>query len=108
VCIAHGSPNRKLFMDPRLEVNSQEAFEHCLEGIRALWRRQSGWEVPWGIEYGRSAEVPALLIERGVLGRAAQMLSRDTGWRRVCADAVATVFDASSFAQEHNLSEVSL
>ena len=95
-------------MDPRLEVNSQETFEHYLEGIRALWQGQSGWEVPLGIEYGRPAEVPALLIERGLLGRAAQVLSRDTRWRCVYADPVATVFVASSFAQEHNLSEVSL
>ncbi len=108
VCIAHVSPTHKLFMDPRLEVNSQETFEHYLEGIRALWRGQPGWEVPLGIEYGRAAEVPALLIERGPLGRAAQVLSRDTRWRCVYADAVATVFVASSFAQEHNLSEVSL
>jgi len=108
VCIAHVSPTHKLFMDPRLEVNSQETFEHYLEGIRALWQGQSGWEVPLGIEYGRPAEVPALLIERGLLGRAAQVLSRDTRWRCVYADPVATVFVASSFAQEHNLSEVSL
>ena len=107
VCIAHVAPAHKLFMDPRLEVNSQETFEHYLAGIRALWAGQAGWEIPLGIDYERATEIPALLIERGILGRAARVLSHDPRWRCVYADAVATVFIASPFAQAHNLSEVS-
>ena len=95
-------------MDPRLEVNSQETFEHYLAGFRTLWAGQADWEIPLGIEYERAQEIPALLIERGPLGRAASVLSHDPRWKCVYADAVATVFVASSFAQAHNLAEVRL
>ncbi len=108
VCIAHVAPMHKLFMDPRLEVNSQETFEHYLAGFRALWAGQADWEIPLEIEYTRAAEIPALLIERGPLGRAASVLNHDSRWRCVYADAVATVFVESSFAQAHNLPVVSL
>lgn len=108
VCIAHVSPAHKLFMDPRLEVNSQETFEHYLAGLRALWRGREDWESPLEIDYNHAAEVPALLVERGLLSRAARVLSHDPRWRCVFADAVATVFVTSTFAQAHNLPEVSL
>ena len=81
VCIAHTAPAHKQFMDPRLEVNTQETFERYLAGLRKLWRDEPGWEVPLGIDYARPAEMPALLIERGVLGRAANNLARDPRWR---------------------------
>src|SRR5262249_23475774 len=42
VCIAHGAPALKQFMDPRLEVNTQETFERYLAGIQRLWRNDSG------------------------------------------------------------------
>jgi hypothetical protein len=108
VCIAHAAPMHKLFMDPRLEVNSQETFERYLEGLRKLWRGETDWETPFGFDYARPTEIPALLIERGVLNRAAQVLSHDPRWRCVFADSVATVFVTSAFARTHELSEVRL
>ncbi len=105
VCIAHTAPAHKQFMDPRLEVNTQETFERYLAGLRKLWRNETGWEAPLGIDYGRTEEIPALLIERGVLGRAAENLSHDPRWRRVYADPVATVFVATEFANAHGLAE---
>ena len=47
VCIAHGAPAHKQFMDPRLEVNTEEAFERyltagsggCGAATPAGWRR---------------------------------------------------------------------
>ena len=50
VCIAHNAPAHKQFMDPRLELNSQETFERYLDGIRKLWRGQPDWEAPPGID----------------------------------------------------------
>jgi hypothetical protein len=103
VCIAHAGPAHKQFMDPRLELNSQETFERYLDGIRKLWRGQPDWEAPLGIDYTRPDDTPALLIERGVLARAADVLAQDPRWRRVYADGVAVVFVTTAFAERHGL-----
>jgi hypothetical protein len=104
VCIAHTAPAHRQFMDPRLELNSQETFERYLAGIRKLWRGQPDWESPLGIDYLRPDEIPALLIERGILGRAADVLAQDPRWRRVYVDNVAVVFVTTEFAEAHGLS----
>jgi hypothetical protein len=103
VCIAHSAPAHKQFMDPRLELNTQETFERYLDGLRKLWRGQPDWEAPLDIDYARPAEAPALLIERGVLARAADVLAQDPRWRRVYADAVAVVFVTTKYAEAHGL-----
>jgi hypothetical protein len=106
VCIAHAAPEHELFMDPRLEVNSQATFERYVAGIRKLWRGEPDWEISLGIDYSRPDEIPALLIERGVLARAIVVLSRGSRWRCVHADAVAAVFVAAPFAETHRLADV--
>ncbi|HLK93049.1 MAG TPA: hypothetical protein VKZ18_24355 [Polyangia bacterium] len=108
VCIAHGAPAHKQFMDLRLEVNTQETYERYLAGIRLLRRNDRGWEQALGIDYDRPEELPAILIERGPLGRAAEILSHDPRWRLVFADDQATVFVATRFAEQHGLRAVSL
>jgi hypothetical protein len=108
VCIAHSAPEHKQFMDPRLEVNTQETFERYLAGIRRLWRNDRSWEDALGIDDGRPDEIPAILIERGPLGRAAEILSHDPRWRCVFADQLATVFVATRFAEQHDLPAVPL
>jgi hypothetical protein len=108
VCIAHSAPQHKQFMDPRLEVNTQETFRRYLDGIRRLWRNDLTWESALAIDYGRPDELPAILIERGPLGRAAEILSHDPRWRCVFADQLATVFVATRFAEQHGLPAVSL
>jgi hypothetical protein len=108
VCIAHGAPAHKQFMDPRLEVNTQETFERYLDGIRRLWRDDPTWEQPLGIDHQHPDELPAILIERGPLGRAAQVLSHDPRWRCVFADDLATVFVSTPFAEQHGLVGVPL
>jgi hypothetical protein len=106
VCIAHGAPAHKQFMDPRLEVIEQSTFERYLDGIRRLWRGDATWEQPLGIDHDRPDEVPAILIERGPLGRAADMLGRDPRWRCVFADDLATVFVTTRLAEQHALAPV--
>lgn len=108
VCIAHSAPEHKQFMDPRLEVNTQETFERYLAGIRRLWKNDVSWENALGIDYGRPDEIPAILIERGPLARAAEILSHDPRWRCVFADPLATVFVATRFAEQHDLPAVSV
>lgn len=108
VCIAHGAPQHKQFMDPRLEVNTQETFERYLAAIRRLWNDDLSWENALGIDDSRPDEIPALLIERGPLGRAAEILSHDPRWRCVFADQLATVFVSTQFAERHHLPAVPL
>jgi hypothetical protein len=102
VCIAQPGEARKLFIDPRLEVNSTETFERYLAGLRGLWRG-AGWEAPLGIDPARPDEIPALLVERGILSRVIAVLAHDPNWRCVHADAVAAVFVTKSFAEAHQL-----
>jgi hypothetical protein len=106
VCIAHGAPAHKQFMDPRLEVHTRETFERYLAGIQRLWRNDASWEQALDIDHGRPDEIPALLIERGPLGRAADNLGHDPRWRCVFADALATVFVTAAFADQHRLPAV--
>jgi hypothetical protein len=108
VCIAHGAPRQKQFMDPRLEVNTEETFERYLAGIRRLWQNDASWESALGIDHARPDEIPAILIERGPLGRAAEILSHDPRWRLVYADEMATVFVSNRVAEQHGISAVPL
>jgi hypothetical protein len=108
VCIWHSAPAHKQFMDPRLEVNTQETFERYLAAIQHLWRNEASWEQALGIDYNRPDEIPAILIERGPLGRAAEILSHDPRWRCVFADQMATVFVTTRFAEQHGLPAVPL
>jgi hypothetical protein len=108
VCIAHSAPAHKQFMDPRLEVNTQETFERYLAAIRRLWNNDLRWENALGIDYSRPDEIPAILIERGPLGRAAEILSHDPRWRCVFADPLATAFVTTRFAEQHGLPAVSI
>ena len=106
VCIAHVSPAHRLFLDPRLEVNTRATFEHYLQGFRRLWHGDADWESPLGIDYGRPDELPALLVERGPLLRAAYTLAADPRWRCVFADAVAVVFVPTWLAEARGLTAV--
>jgi hypothetical protein len=106
VCIAHVSPAHRLFLDPRLEVNTRATFEHYLQGFRRLWHGDADWESPLGIDYGRPDELPALLVERGPLIRAAYTLAADPRWRCVFADAVAVVFVPTWLAEARGLTAV--
>jgi hypothetical protein len=106
VCIAHTAPEHKLFMDPRLEVNSQETFEHYLAAFNKLWQGGADWETPLGVDYSRPDEIPALLIDRGPLDRGIEALARDPRWRCVHSDKVAVVFVATTFAHAHQLAEL--
>jgi hypothetical protein len=105
VCIAHVREQHKLFMDPRLETNPEKTFARYLAALRGLWRG-AGWETPLGIDFARPDEIPALLVERGILSRVINVLAHDSRWRCVHADAVAAVFVATAFAETHQLAAV--
>ena len=92
VCEWHRRPDQRQFIDPRLEVVSVETFRRYANGLSRLVFDRPGWESAFGIDYAKSAEVPAILIERGPLDRASVVLDRDSHWRRAYTDSVAAVF----------------
>ena len=106
VCIAHTGEQRKQFLDPRLEVSSPETFERYLAGLRGLWRGGPDWEAALAIDRSRPDQIPALLIERGVLSRVIEVLMHDPRWLCVHADGVAAVFVDAGFVEAHGLPAV--
>jgi len=108
VCMAHTGEARRQFIDPRLEVNSTETFERYLAGLRGLWRNSDDWEAALEIDRSRPEEIPALLIERGILNRVIYQLQGNPHWRCVHVDTVAAVFVDTAFAEEHGLAAVKL
>jgi hypothetical protein len=106
VCIAHTGEQRKQFIDPRLEVSSPETFERYLAALSGLWRGSIDWEAALAIDESRPDEIPALLVERGVLSHVIDVLAHNPHWRCVHADRVAAVFVAAGFAEEHGLAGV--
>jgi hypothetical protein len=106
VCIAHTGEQRKQFIDPRLEVSSPETFERYLAALRGLWRGGMDWQAALAIDEARPDEIPALLVERGVLTHVIDVLAHNPRWRCVHADPVAAVFVTERFADEHGLAAV--
>jgi len=90
----HVREQRKLFMDRDWKPTPEETFARYLAALRGLWRG-AGWEAPLGIDPARPDEIPALLVERGILSRVINVLAHDPRWRCVHADAVAAVFVAT-------------
>ena len=107
VCIAHSAPQHKQFMVPGWRSTRKRPSN-------ATWRRSGdcGTTTQLGKRPGDrlrpARRIPALLIERGTLGRAAEILSHDSRWRCVFADPMATVFVATRFAEQHHLPAVPL
>ena len=106
VCIPYVSPAHKLFLDPRLEVNSQDTAEHYLKGIRGLLLGDPNWGSVLGINYKIPAEIPAILIERSFLRRGIRTLAADSRWRCVFADDTAVVFVYAPAAEKLGLAKI--
>jgi len=103
VCIAHTAPAHKQFMDPRLELNSQETFERYLAGLRKLWRGQPDWGSPprHRLRPPRRSPRPSHRTRRPWPRR--RRPGPRSRWRRVFADGVAVVFVTTEFAEAHQL-----
>jgi tetratricopeptide (TPR) repeat protein len=87
VFLYHNAPERKPFMDPRLEVASKATFETYLWLDKAMIEGRPGWSEP--VE--RMGEPSILLDHNKRFGSEATLLA-DTRWRCVYFDAVASVF----------------
>jgi tetratricopeptide (TPR) repeat protein len=91
VYLYHNSPERKLFMDPRLEVATKSTFETYVWLRKAMNEGRSGWS---GLveQMGN----PTILLDHTRDFGAEATLLADPRWRCVYFDAVASVFLASN------------
>jgi hypothetical protein len=91
VCTYHLRQDQRQFLVSRIEPASDDAFRAYVDGIGRLLHGRAGWKVSLGIDYARPAELPAILIDRG-LELAASNLDRDPRWKLVYRDESAAVF----------------
>jgi tetratricopeptide (TPR) repeat protein len=87
----HNGPERKLFIDPRLELAAQETFATYLRLEDMLNKGRRGWAEP----LRRMGEPLVMLDHAGESGAEATLLA-DEGWRCIYFDAVASNFVSRS------------
>lgn len=90
VYLYHNSPQRKPFMDPRLEVATKATFETYFWLHKAMNEGRSGWS-----EVVERMGDPLILLDHTKEFGAEATLLADLRWRCVYFDAVASVFLAS-------------
>jgi tetratricopeptide (TPR) repeat protein len=91
VYLFHNGPNRKLFMDGRLEVANRETFVTYVRLEDMLNSGRQGWAEPL-----RRMGDPLILIDHRTGFGAEATLLTDPGWRCVYYDAIASVFVSRS------------
>ncbi len=89
VYLFHNGPQRKLFMDGRLEVPSRETFETYIRLEKMLNDRRPGWA-----EFVRRMGYPIILLSHDKEFAAEATVLLDPSWRCIYYDAIASVFIA--------------
>jgi tetratricopeptide (TPR) repeat protein len=87
VYLYHNSPERKPFMDPRLEVATKATFETYFWLHKAMNEGRPGWS-----ELVERMGGPSILLDHTTAFGAEATLLADPRWRCVYFDAVASVF----------------
>ncbi len=82
----HG-PERKVYTDPRLEVNGPELFERYRKLEEDITQNASGWQARLD-DIGR----PVILVDHEYNGLVGAALLRDDHWRCVWFDPISAVF----------------
>ena len=106
VYIYHNGPDRRVFMDGRLEVCSRKTFELFDEIRHLMATGDRRWErlLPRD-DQGR---MPAIILDARASRHEINGLYQTPGWRLVYADRVATVFLEESLANKLSLPPASL
>ena len=94
VYLFHNGPQRKLFIDGRLEVPGRETFETYVRLENMLNEGRHGWAEP----VRRMGDPLILLGHAKEFGAEATLLT-DPAWRCIYFDAVASVFVARDWAR---------
>lgn len=106
VYIYHNGPDRRVFMDGRLEVCSRRTFEQFDEIRQLMVVGDRRWErlLPRD-DQGR---MPAIILDARASRHEINGLYQTPGWRLVYADHVATVFLEETLANKLSLPPASL
>ena len=89
VYIFHNGPERKVFFDGRLEVNSKETFQLYEQFQQQMSYNTSGWAYLLEDEDG---QLPAIILDSRFSRNEINGLLNNPQWRLVFADPVAAVF----------------
>lgn len=112
VYLYHNGPQRRVFADPRLEVNTRETLQRSLDVMRELVQHDPKAEADLRIGIPPDAqgnqELPALLMDRSTVASILQKLWSNPRWRLVYSDATALVFLSHEQADKLGLRQLSL
>jgi hypothetical protein len=99
----HNGPERKVFMDGRLEVCSRQTFEAFNAILQAMALLDRSWEAELRDEQGR---LPVVLLDSRSSRPAINGLLTQPNWRLVFADPSCAVFLETTEAERLRLPEV--
>jgi len=97
----HNGPERKVFMDARLEVCTRETFESFLAIQIFMSERDTRWETIF-----RNSELPVVILDSHTSGGPLKGMLATPTWRLVYADRTAGVFLPVKLADRLNLPKV--
>lgn len=101
----HNGPARTVFMDPRLEVATQETFETYELLLKSIARGDRRWESSLRDDNG---QLPLILLDSRYSRPQIEGLLRTPGWRLVYADASAAVFIEQTLAERLHVPEADI
>lgn len=89
VYIFHNGPERRVFFDGRLEVNSQKTFEWYEQIRQQMAQGSTGWAYVLQDENG---QLPAVILDSRFSRNEIMGMAANPGWMLVFADQAAAVF----------------
>tara|TARA_R110002095_G_scaffold138534_2_gene120378 strand:- start:31766 stop:33457 length:1692 start_codon:yes stop_codon:yes gene_type:complete len=89
VYIFHNGPERKVFFDGRLEVNTKETFQFYEQIKQQMARGGANWAYVLQDEQG---QLPAIILDSRYSRDEIRGMGANPGWRLVFADQAAAVF----------------
>lgn len=98
--IMHNGPEKKVFMDPRLEVCSRRTFEKWDQTLELMAQGNPAWE---GIVNPDGKGLPAVILDSRSSREVINGMFRIPAWRLVFADQAAAVFIPASLADQLRL-----
>lgn len=98
VYVYHNGPDRKVFMDARLEVCSQKTFMGLNDALAAMASGSSRW-----LNSHRDDEVPVVILDSRTVRPSINGMLMTPFWRLVFADRSAAVFLPTQLAEQLKL-----
>ena len=98
VYVYHNAPQRRVFMDARLEVCTQQTFEQFNRVLATMAVGDPAWQTLF-----HDGDIPVVILDSRISRPAINGMLRTPGWRLVFADRSAAVFLTNERADQLNL-----